>query len=48
MPAFGWKLSDQQIAAVLSTIRTSWGNTAAPVDAAQVHTLRESLVSAAH
>ena len=48
MPAFGWKLSDQQIAAVLSYIRISWGNAAAPVDAGQVHTLRDSLTAATH
>ncbi len=48
MPAFGWKLTDQQIAAVLSYIRASWGNAAAPVDADQVHTLRGSLTAAAH
>ena len=45
MPAFGWKLSDQQVAAVLSYIRTSWGNAAAPVDTSLVHGLRESLTT---
>ncbi len=45
MPAFGWKLSDQQIAAVLSYIRTSWGNSATSLDAAKVHQLRESLTA---
>jgi len=43
MPAFGWKLSDQQIAAVLSYIRASWGNKAAPLDAGKVQALRDSL-----
>ncbi len=47
MPAFGWKLSDQQIAAVLNYVRTSWGNAAAPLDAGQVHTLRERLRASA-
>jgi mono/diheme cytochrome c family protein len=31
MPAFGWKLSEKQIAAVLTYIRNSWGNAAAAV-----------------
>jgi mono/diheme cytochrome c family protein len=31
MPAFGWKLSNDQIAAVLTYIRNSWGNAAEPV-----------------
>lgn len=28
MPAFGWRLNDQQVADVVNFIRTSWGNTA--------------------
>jgi mono/diheme cytochrome c family protein len=31
MPSFGWKLSREQIAAVLTYIRNSWGNSAAAV-----------------
>jgi mono/diheme cytochrome c family protein len=31
MPAFGWRLDDAQAAAVLTYIRNSWGNSAAPV-----------------
>jgi mono/diheme cytochrome c family protein len=31
MPAFGWKLNEDQIAAVLTYIRNSWGNVATPV-----------------
>ena len=31
MPAFGWKLNGEQMAAVLTYIRNSWGNAAAPV-----------------
>jgi len=31
MPAFGWRLSDEGIAAVLTYIRNSWGNAASPV-----------------
>jgi mono/diheme cytochrome c family protein len=36
MPAYGWKLSDQQAAAVLTYIRNSWGNAASAVSAGQV------------
>ncbi|MEJ5173800.1 c-type cytochrome, partial [Erwinia sp. MYb416] len=28
MPAFGWRLNDQQVADVVNFVRTSWGNTA--------------------
>jgi mono/diheme cytochrome c family protein len=40
MPAFGWKLTDPQAAAVLTYIRNSWGNAAPAVDARQVNKLR--------
>ncbi|HXR88380.1 MAG TPA: cytochrome c [Stellaceae bacterium] len=40
MPAFGWKLTDQQAAAVLTYIRNAWGNAAAAVTAGQVNDLR--------
>jgi mono/diheme cytochrome c family protein len=43
MPAFAWKLSDADIAAVATFIRNSWGNAAPAVDAAQVGSLRASL-----
>ena len=33
MPSFAWKLSDAQIADLLTYIRNSWGNAAAPVSA---------------
>ena len=32
MPAFGWRLSDQEIADVASFVRSSWGNRATPVE----------------
>lgn len=41
MPAFG-TLSDDEIAAVLSYIRSDWGNQAAPVTAAAVKAQREA------
>jgi mono/diheme cytochrome c family protein len=36
MPAFDWKLGDDQIGAVLTYIRNSWGNAASAVSAADV------------
>lgn len=43
MPSFGWNLSDQEIAMVLSYVRNSWGNAAAPVGAGDVAGIRASL-----
>jgi len=44
MPAFGWRLSDQQTADVVNFIRTSWGNTAkTPVSARDVAKVREEM-----
>lgn len=40
MPPFGQRLSDQEIADVLSFVRASWGNRGAAVNAAQVRDLR--------
>jgi mono/diheme cytochrome c family protein len=43
MPAFDWKLNDDEIAAVASYVRNSWGNAAAPVSADRVAELRRGL-----
>jgi mono/diheme cytochrome c family protein len=43
MPAFGWKLSDDEVAAVATYIRRSFGNAAGPVTAREVESLREVL-----
>ncbi len=43
MPAFAKKLSDRQIAEVLSFIRNSWGNKASPVTTRQASSLRRAL-----
>ncbi len=43
MPAFAWKLSDADVAAIATFIRNSWGNAAPAVDATQVGSLRKSL-----
>ncbi|WP_313201148.1 cytochrome c [Pseudomonas sp.] len=40
MPAFGWRLSDQEVADVVNFIRTSWGNKGSAVSAAEVKHLR--------
>jgi len=43
MPAFDWKLDDDQVAAVATYLRNSWGNLAPPVSAADVGNLRQKL-----
>lgn len=43
MPSFAKKLTDQQIAEVLSFVRNSWGNNASPVTAREVSLLRKAL-----
>lgn len=42
MPAFGDTLSNQEIAAVISYIRNSWGNSAEPVAVEQVRSVANS------
>ena len=41
MPAFDWRLSDQEVADVVNFIRTSWGNQAAEVKAGDVKAIRQ-------
>ncbi|MGY6710172.1 MAG: c-type cytochrome [Rhizobiaceae bacterium] len=43
MPAFSWKLTDEQIADVLNYTRHAWGNNARLIDASEVADLREYL-----
>jgi mono/diheme cytochrome c family protein len=43
MPAFWWKLDDQQVAAVATYARNSWGNAAPAVEADDVKQLRAKL-----
>lgn len=43
MPDFGWRLSDAEVAEVLSFIRSSWGNHAAAVSPDEVGRLRQIL-----
>lgn len=42
MPGFDWRLTDAQVAAVLTYIRNSWGNAAPAVAASAVKSQRES------
>ncbi len=42
MPAFAWRLSDEEVAGVVSFIRSSWGNHASPVTPRAVARNRES------
>jgi mono/diheme cytochrome c family protein len=45
MPSFAWRLDDQQVADVLTYIRSNWGNNAAPVSAASIGGSRSRLRS---
>jgi mono/diheme cytochrome c family protein len=44
MPEFGWLLNDDQVAAVLTYIRNSWGNAAPAVSAGEVGNARHTFV----
>jgi mono/diheme cytochrome c family protein len=46
MPAYNWKLSDKEIAAVATYVRNSWGNAASEVGADDVGSLRKELKTA--
>jgi mono/diheme cytochrome c family protein len=46
MPSLGYRLNDAQIAAVVTYVRNSWGNAAAPVSAETVKTLRARVTGA--
>ena len=43
MPEFGWRLSDEDVADVLSFIRDSWGNHAAAVSRDEIGRVRKAL-----
>ncbi len=43
MPDFGWRLSDSEVADVLSFVRNSWGNRAAAVNRDEVGRVRKTL-----
>jgi len=42
MPPFAQIMSDDEIAAVVTYIRVSWGNRGAPVSAGEVNALRSA------
>jgi mono/diheme cytochrome c family protein len=42
MPAFAWRLSDQDAADIITFIRSSWGNDAKPIESPRVAALRSS------
>ncbi|NWE42511.1 cytochrome c [Pseudomonas yamanorum] len=43
MPGFAWRLSDDEVAQLLSFVRNSWGNQAPAVSAVQVKQIRDTL-----
>jgi alcohol dehydrogenase (quinone), cytochrome c subunit len=43
MPSFAWRLSDEDVANVVTFVRTSWGNGASPASPAEVAKIRKSL-----
>jgi mono/diheme cytochrome c family protein len=45
MPSLGYRLTDGQVAAVVTYIRNSWGNAATAVDADTVKALRDRVGS---
>ena len=47
MPSFAWKLSDADIAAVITYIRNAWGNAAPFVTAGEASNMRQVLHRAA-
>ena len=47
MPAFGWKLTDQDVADLATYLRAAWGNKAGSVSVSQVKDTRERVAKAA-
>ena len=48
MPSLGWRLSDEQVASVLTYVRNAWGNSAPPVTPSEVAGLRGKLSARAN
>jgi mono/diheme cytochrome c family protein len=46
MPGFGWRLGDDNVAALLSFVRSSWGNRGEAVTSAQVAKVRKTIAPA--
>jgi mono/diheme cytochrome c family protein len=47
MPAFAWRLSDQDIADLVNFIRSSWGNSASIASAGDVAGVRKAVAPSA-
>jgi mono/diheme cytochrome c family protein len=47
MPSYAWQLSDEQIAAVLTYIRNTWGSAAPAISAGTVSGARKDLAQRA-
>ncbi|MCI0910988.1 c-type cytochrome [Pseudomonas putida] len=45
MPPLGWRLSDDEVAQVLSFVRSAWANRGATVSASTITAVRKSLAS---
>jgi len=43
MPSFAWKFSDAEVASIVTYVRNSWGNAAAPVTSESVGKIRTTL-----
>ena len=48
MPGFGWRLTDDEIADVLTFVRGNWGNQASAVSAREVGRLRKVIIIESH
>ena len=48
MPAFAWRLSDEETAQLATFVRQSWGNQASAADAGQVAKIRKQVKAEAH
>jgi mono/diheme cytochrome c family protein len=47
MPSLGYRFDDDEVAAVVTYVRNSWGNDASPVSADTVRPLRSRITRAA-
>lgn len=45
MPPFAWKLSDEEVANVITYVRNAWGNEASPVSAGDVSKVRKDVMA---
>jgi mono/diheme cytochrome c family protein len=47
MPAFAWRLSDQDVADLVNFIRSSWGNSASATSVGDVASVRKTVARSA-